>query len=66
MIIFIETFVPSVSPVLPSQYQNVVQNDTFQQKSDTQRSQSDEKLNSPVFPFTGATKLISGHLQFLE
>ena len=49
-----------MSPVLPSQYQNAVQNDIFQQKRDIQSSQSDEKLNSPVIPFTGATKLISG------
>ena len=49
-----------LSPVLPSQYQNAVQNNIFQQKSDTQSNQNYEKLNSPVIPFTGATRLISG------
>ena len=49
-----------MSPVLPSQYQNVVQNNIFQHKSDTQSNQNDEKLNSPVISFTGATRLISG------
>ena len=49
-----------MSPVLPSQYQNAVQNNTFQQKSYTQGSQNDENLNSPVIPFTGATRVISG------